>query len=222
MIWVALVLVVSSASIAFAVSAPQTTPLSLWGPLALGYGALAGVALARLRVRGVLAKRLAPRWGDPSLGALSGLFLLAATWVGRSQLMPAGSSERVWLMQLYWLLGDPATLQRSVLYTLLVLFVPLCEELVWRGLVLEELRDRLGPRRAWPVAALLYALVAVPTAFTLAIPGVGLNPLLVLGALGCGLVWTFIANQSGRLPAAMLSHAAFTYFSATQFRLPGM
>jgi hypothetical protein len=49
----------------------------------------------------------------------------------------------------------------------------------------------------------------------------GLNPLLVLAALGCGLCWSFMARMFDRLPPVMVSHAVFTYFSATQFRVPG-
>ena len=222
MIGVLTVVCVSAAAIAFAMRPSMSDPLAMWGTLALAYGALASLAAFRLHKRGRLVEMLTPRWGDPSIGAITGLLLLAATWIGRSQLMPSGSSRQAWLVQLYWLLGDPSVLQRSVHLSALILFVPACEELVWRGLVLDSLTERFGRRRGWPLSALLYALVAAPTAFTLSIPGVGFNPLLMLAALGCGLVWGFMANQSRRLPAVILSHMAFTYFSSTQFRLPGM
>jgi hypothetical protein len=42
----------------------------------------------------------------------------------------------------------------------------------------------------------------------------GLNPLLVLAALGCGICWTYLALRSKRLIAVWASHAAFSYFAA--------
>jgi membrane protease YdiL (CAAX protease family) len=53
-------------------------------------------------------------------------------------------------------------------------------------------------------------------------PVAGPNPLLVIGALGCGIVWTYTALLTKRLPPVIFSHIAFTYFSAAQFRIPGM
>jgi hypothetical protein len=68
----------------------------------------------------------------------------------------------------------------------------------------------------------LYGGATIPTAFGLYHPDAGLNPLLVIAALGCGLVWSFMAARLGRLPPVILSHMTFTYFSAVQFRSPGM
>jgi hypothetical protein len=82
--------------------------------------------------------------------------------------------------------------------------------------------ERFGTRRGWPIATLLYGLAAVPTAFGLADPQAGLNPLLVIAAVGCGLFWSFMAMMVGRLPPVIISHAAFSYFSIAQFRWPGM
>ncbi len=222
MIWLALVVVASAGTVGFAFHFTTVHQTAFWLMLAVPYGCLAAVAMVRLRRQGVLRERLALRWGDPSVGVISGLMLLAATWFGRAQLMPPGSPEQEWLARLYWMLGDPSLVQRSVSLTLLVLFVPVCEELVWRGMVLDELAARLGRRKAWPLTALLYGLAALPTAFALAASPAGPNPLLVLAAVGCGLVWGFMAAHTKRLPAAIISHMAFNYFSVTQFRIPGM
>ena len=37
------------------------------------------------------------------------------------------------------------------------------------------------------------------------------NPLLVVGAFGCGLVWSFLRFRTGRLVVAVLSHAIFSW-----------
>ncbi len=222
MIWVLLALLVSGSSVALAMRPSSSSQLAMWLTVGIPNACMAAIAVVRLQRRGVLAERLTPRWGDPSLGAVTGLLLLALSWAGRAHLMPAGSVQQAWIAQLFWRLGDPTKLQQSLLMTGLILLVPVCEELVWRGLVLEELTEKLGQRRAWPVSAVLYGVAALPTAYMLAVPGLGLNPLLVLAALGCGLVWGFMVNRTQRLPAAILSHMVFTYFSTTQFRVPGM
>ena len=80
--------------------------------------------------------------------------------------------------------------------------------------------QRYGDRRSWPLSAVLYSLSLLPTAFTLRGPA-GLNPILPLAALGCGLVWGFMGRLFGRLPPLIISHMIFTYFAAVQFRLPG-
>ena len=82
--------------------------------------------------------------------------------------------------------------------------------------------DRLGSRRGWPLAALLYAVALLPSVYLLSDPSAGLNPLVVIAALGCGIVWSFMASLGGRLAPVIISHMAFTYFSALQFRWPGM
>ena len=194
----------------------------MWGSLTAAYVVLGGIAVKRLAADGLLKDRLRARWGDLTLGAGTALLMLVASWSVRSSLLPVGSDQLGWLGQVYRVLGDPANLDRSLLLTALVLFVPALEELVWRGWVQQQLAQRTGARWAWALTALLYALAAAPTAFTLADPVAGPNPLPVFAALGCGLVWGFTTKLVGRLPPVMISHAAFTYFSVAQFRWPGM
>lgn len=182
--------------------------------------ALAAFAAQSLAKQGKLRARIMPKSGDLSIGALSGIALLVASWGARSVIAPTGSPRLVWLLHLYIQLGDPERLQHSVLLTLALAVIVLAEELVWRGFVLEELTERLGTRRGWLVAALLYALAAVPTVYLQRDPVAGPNPLLVAAAFGCGMVWTFMAGRFGRLLPGAFSHLVFTYFSAVQFRWP--
>jgi len=182
--------------------------------------ALAAYAARSLAEQGKLRARITPTYGDISIGALSGIALLVASWGVRSVLAPSGSPRQVWLLRLFLQLGDPERLQHSVLLTGALCVIVLTEELVWRGFVLEELTERLGPRRGWLVAALLYALVALPTVYLQRDPIAGPNPLLVVAAFGCGIVWTFMAGRFGRLLPGAFSHLVFTYFSAVQFRWP--
>jgi hypothetical protein len=70
--------------------------------------------------------------------------------------------------------------------------------------------------------ALAYGASMLPTLWLLRDPDAGLNPLLITAAVGCGLIWSFLAAQFGRLAPVIISHMAFTYFTIVQFRLPGM
>jgi membrane protease YdiL (CAAX protease family) len=186
------------------------------------YLVLAALAVYKLYDDGTLVDKLKPRWGDLSIGALTAAVLLMASWAGRAILAPADSPRHGWLMRVYLQVGPSEALQRSVALTALVLLIPLLEELTWRGLCMTELEEKFGTRRAAPLSAVFYALSLGPTVVTLADPTAGPNPLLVLAALGCGLLWGFAATLTKRLPPVIFSHMAFTYFSAVQFRWPGM
>jgi membrane protease YdiL (CAAX protease family) len=180
---------------------------------------LTALALRELSRDGVLLERLQPRWGDLSMGALTALLLLMASWAARAALAPPGSERQAWLLFIYVELGDPEQIQRSILLSSLLIGITLAEEIVWRGLVTHRLTERFGARRGWLFAVALYSLASLPTAYTLRGPA-GLNPLLVLATFGCGIVWTFLAVRVGRLVPAIFSHMAFTYFSVVQFRIP--
>jgi membrane protease YdiL (CAAX protease family) len=217
------VLVVLVLCFANALAFRDTLAGSPWFLVSLGaaYLALSVVALHHFWDEGTWRERLAPRWGDLSIGALSAIVLLFALWRGRSALAPAGTPRQAWLYRVYLQLGDPDLLQHSLWLTSLLLFIAVAEELVWRGLVLDILSARLGSRRGWIVSALLYTLSLLPTMFVLRDPVAGMNPLLPTAALGAGLVWGFLSARLGRLPPVAISHMAFTYLTAVQFRWPG-
>ena len=214
---VAFVLVAAGYAWAFQMSIAGT-PEFLWR-FALPHALLTVLAIREFSRDGVLVELLKPRWGDLSMGAIAALLLLAASWAARSTLAPSGSERQQWLLILYVELGDPEQIQRSIVLSALLLGITVAEELVWRGLVTQRLTEHFGARRGWLLAVALYSLAALPTAYTLRAPA-GLNPLLVLATLGCGIVWTFLALRAGRLVPGIFSHMAFTYFSVVQFRIP--
>jgi membrane protease YdiL (CAAX protease family) len=217
-VWLVVAAVTATYSFAFRPELDSAGMFFLW--FGLPHALLAAYAIHALRRDGILATRLTPRFGDLSLGVVVGLLLLVASWGVRAVLVPTGTSRTLWLFMLYAKLGDPDTLQRSIVLTLSLIVITLMEELIWRGLVLERLNERLGTRFGWLAAAGLYALVSLPTVYLLRVPGVGLNPLLTFAAFGCGMVWSFLTSQAGRLLPSAISHAAFSYFSAVQFRFP--
>ncbi len=195
---------------------------AFWVGVSAPYALLLGLALHEMWGAGTLVERLTPRWGDLSIGAVSMMVLLFASWAARRVLSPAASPRQAWLFRIYLQLGNPEHLQRSTGYTLLILLICIAEEIVWRGMVLQDLTTRFGRRAALPLSALAYGVATLPTLWLLRDPVAGYNPLLVTAAVGCGLVWSFLAAQVGRLTPVMISHMAFTYFTIVQFRLPGL
>jgi CAAX protease family protein len=191
-----------------------------WLGMAVPYLALGALAVRKLWNEGALLDVLAPRWGDFSLGFVTAAVLLFASFGARAVLAPAGSTRLAWLFRIYAQIGDTDAVQHSVVYTGALIVIVICEELVWRSMVLDELTQRFGSRRAWPLAALCYGVTALPTLFTLRDPIAGYNPLLVTAAVGCGLVWSFLASIKGRLLPVVIAHGVFTYFSLLQFRWP--
>jgi uncharacterized protein len=199
-----------AAAIWLSFSGDSAVSAMMWLTLVAPYAVLSGFTLYKLRDDGTLRERLAFRWGDFTVGVLMGGLLVGAAWAVRYFLIPSGSPQVSWLFRVLLQVGN---VQRLPILTFAIVLLALMEELVWRGLVLDELTQKLGTRRAWPAAAVAYALAHLPSAYSLRDPIAGPNPLLVVAALGCGLVWSFAASRSGRLPPVMISHVTFTYFA---------
>jgi membrane protease YdiL (CAAX protease family) len=214
-------LLLTFAGMAYSFSEARAGSWQFWLGVSLPYVFLVALALHKLWNEGTLLDWLTPRWGDLSLGATTMIVLLFASWAARRVLTPAGTARQAWLFRIYLQLGNPEHLQRSTGYTLLILAICVAEEIVWRGMVLSELTQRFGRRAALPLSALAYGAAVLPTLWLLRDPVAGYNPLLITAAIGCGLVWSFLASLVGRLTPVMISHMAFTYFTIVQFRLPG-
>lgn len=197
------------AAIMTAATLPHENGQMFWVITVAGYLALSGLSVMVLLRQGRLRGLLGLRGGDLTLGIVSGLVLTGAALYLLRYLAPLSTPRGAWLLTLYAQVGD---IQAESIYTLGLLIIVVGEELVWRGLVLTQALKVWGPKVAVPVAALLYALAHVPTAVTLAVPGVGYNPLLVLGAVGMGLVWGVMVLLTQRLAPAIVCHLVFSYF----------
>jgi len=184
------------------------------------YAVLTVLAVLQMRRDGTLSEKLRPRSGDLTFGALGTVMLYMGAVAVRMFVAPKASVREAWIMRIYLQIGDPEILQHRIVYiSLAVAAVAILEEITWRGYVYSLLEERLGTRRAWPATAVLYALAHVPSVFLLRDPFAGPNPLIVLAALGCGLVWGLVVARTGRLPVAIFSHALFTWCVAIQFPL---
>jgi membrane protease YdiL (CAAX protease family) len=104
---------------------------------------------------------------------------------------------------------------------MLLCCLAIASELFWRGLVVDWLEERLGPRRAWIGAVLISALAQLPAAFVMRDPHGGPNPLPVLEALGNGFLWGGLARMTGRLAPSIIAHTLFLACVVLMFRLWG-
>jgi membrane protease YdiL (CAAX protease family) len=210
-------LTLAGAAVAFAPS--RAGSASMWLAMVLSQVPVAAVSLARMRRANALGEMLQPRWGDISMGVGSALLLLVVTWGARAVVAPPVTAREAWLFRAYLQAGDPAALERNVAPTVAaILAMAVLAEIGWRGLVLQELEERVGSRRAWVVTGLLYGAAFAPSAWLLR-DRVGPNPLVVGAAVAGGLVWSFLAARTGRLVPAILSHALYLWFVVAQFRL---
>jgi hypothetical protein len=211
--WFEVFAVVAAVAIAVALglrpSVAEST--SMWLFLVVPYALLCAWIARKEARRGRLRDRLRFKSGDVTLGILLGLFMAAAGMLAVKMLLPSSSLSQVWLFQIYAQVGDVQNTTSSI--GVLVLLAVM-EEFVWRGFVLSELTLRVGPRLALPLSALLYGAAHSPTLFTFYDSTSGHNPVLVLAAMGAGLVWGFAMRAFGRLWPVALSHAVFTYFMA--------
>ncbi len=219
---VLLTLALTFAGMAYSFSEARAGNPTFWLGVSLPYLILVALALHKMWDEGTLVDLLTPRWGDLSIGAVSMMGLLLAFWTARKVLSPSGSPRQAWLFRIYLQLGNPEHLQRSTAYTLLILAICAAEEIVWRGMVLGDLTQRFGRRAALPLSALGYGFATLPTLWLLRDPIAGPNPLFLTAAIGCGLVWSFLAAQLGRLTPVGISHMSVTYFTIVQFHLPGL
>ena len=178
--------------------------------IGLNYALMGAFALHRLAQRGELRSSLRPARLDITFGAVVAGVLYGAAHLVDQTIAAHGSIREAWLMRIYLQLGDPDAPSR-VLVGGVVFVIAAMEELVWRGLVMRTLAAVYGYRPALIVTSILFALAHAPTLFLLADPIAGLNPLLVLAALGCGLVWGLVYLRTGRLVPALFAHALFSW-----------
>jgi len=178
--------------------------------IGLLYALIGAFALRRLDQRGELRSRFRPASGDFTLGAAVAGVLYGCAHLADQTIAAHGSIREAWIMRVYLQIGDPDAPNR-VLVGGAVFVVAALEELVWRGLVMRTLEAVLGPRRALVITSLLFATAHLPTLYLLGDPTAGLNPLIVLAALGCGTVWGLVYLRTNRLLPALFAHALFSW-----------
>ena len=166
------------------------------------YPALGGVAAVVVVVVLWLTQGFRTFLSPPGRGLIVGVAI--GTVVGVGSVVATHLGDRLFAEILPGLGDDIARLQRLAGITpsrlAIVVVIAVAEELLWRWLVLDALRQ-LGLRVpvAVGVAALVYAASQVG-------PG---SPWLVVAAFGCGILWGALRWRVG-LSAAIAAHLVWT------------
>lgn len=200
----------TAAAITYAFDPARAGSAALLVAIGALYVVLGAATFYRLYARGELAEQMKPRYGDLALGAAAAGLLYGVATAGHLAITGPGSPRVGWIMRLYLQIGDPDA-EGQVLVGASVFLIAALEEITWRGLVMRALEGPMGQTRAWLASTLLYTAAHLPTLFLLADARAGYNPLLVLAALGCGLVWGRIAIRADRLVPAIFAHALFSW-----------
>ena len=183
---------------------------------------LAGIGVLRAKNDGILKSWISVKSGDFSRGFAAAALLFGASYAFMRFVAPPDSIRASWLARLYLQLGDPQILRKNVgMIVLAIIVIAIAEEVLWRGLVVSLLEEVIGSSRAWVWAAVLYSVAHAPTIWALRDPVAGPNPVIVLAALGCGLVWGGMARSFQRLLPGIFSHVLFDWTVIMMFRLWG-
>ncbi len=219
-VWVVLAFALSAAGMAWAFRESLAgSPLFVAAILGTE-GILAALFVLRASRDGELSAWLRPKWGDFTGGALTATALFGATYVLGRVLVPEGSGRQLWLMRLYLQLGSTDVLrQKAWLAASVIVLFAIVDALAWRGLVPSLLAERVGSRRAWMWAALLYGLSYAPAAYLVGDKVNGPNLLLVSGALVTGIILGASTRFFGRLIPGVIAHSLFAWFSLMTYRL---
>ncbi len=206
----------------FAFDVTRAGTQSFYLVMAVPTVALAVLALVRAKNDGVLKSWLSVRSGDFSRGFGAAALLFGAAYAFTKSVAPPESIRASWLARLYLQLGDPQILRKHVgMVVIAIIVMAIAEEIVWRGLVISLLEEKIGSRRAWVWGAVLYSIAHVPTVWALRDPVAGANPVILLAALGCGLVWGGMVRAFDRLLPGIFSHVLFDWTVIMMFRLWG-
>jgi len=189
---------------------PKRAGLNMLAVIGGTYAVLLVPTLMWLRKEGTLRQQLTPSRGDISIGALLAVLMYVVVVLLHRALGAPGSIGGAWTMRLYLQIGDPRV-TAAFYIGLAVMAVATAEEIIWRGWVMRVLVKARGERAGWLLGTALYALAHAPTVYLLRDELAGLNPMLVLAAGACGLVWGYLAVRIDRLGPSVFAHMLFSW-----------
>lgn len=206
----------------FAFAPSRAGTVGVWAFIAVPTLVLAALGCVRAANDGILKHWIGVRGGDFTRGFAAAGILFGASYAFMRVVAPPESPRSVWFERLYRQLGSNESLRKHVTWVVAgIIVVAIAEELLWRGLVISLLEELVGSRRAWVWAAVLYSLAHVPTAWALADTNGNPNPLVLVAALGAGLLWGGMARKFERLLPSVFSHVLFDWTVLMMFRLWG-
>jgi len=176
--------------VGWTVGALAARKVGLWP--AMGTTAVVLGAATLLFAYAELAPLLRPRARELPIGLAAGAVMLVATYALFDLLVPLAPT----------LFGDTTGLYAEFRtlrwWTAVALLVPvICgEELVWRGCVQSAIAARTSPRSAALFTPIVYAAAHVPLG----------SPVLVLTALGGGVLWSLLRTFTNGVCAPIVAH----------------
>jgi membrane protease YdiL (CAAX protease family) len=220
---VAMVVCVVAIATFFGFQPERSGTIAFWVIVGTPTVILAAMGAWRAHLEDDLAEWVKPRWGDFSRAFFAAAVMYGGAYAFARMFAATGSPREIWLVSLYAQLGDPRLLQKyAPAVGIAIVVTATAEEILWRGAVTRILEEHLGSQRAWIASAVLYALAHAPTMWSLRVPGASLNPLLVVAALGAGLVFGAMARHFGRLAPGIIAHALFDWVVVMMFPLWGL
>lgn len=127
-----------------------------------------------------------------AVGALVGLIMVGGTDVIAPRVLAAVPALAADVGQLFTAFQAPGPLAAIALMPVIVI----CEEIVWRGAVLDAIARRYHWLPAAGVSGLVYALAHAPAG----------SPALVLTCFAVGCCWSALRGVTGSLPAVVVAH----------------
>ena len=132
-------------------------------------------------------------WRVLASGVGSAAILYGIFWVGGVLLRAVFSGSGHMIGAVY---ATKAALPTWGIALLLIFLIGPAEEIFWRGFVQDRLVGAMSPAFGVPLASVVYALVHLWSG----------NPVLVLAAFVCGLVWGRQYLKNGTLTGVIVSH----------------
>ncbi len=156
------------------------------------------VVVAVVTTRGGVALRqlVTPRARDVVVGLAAGVGMTVATYGAFHVARAIVPELAVHVARLYRAAGTE-TPAIALGWTLVILTG---EELLWRGAWIDTWAPRLGPAGAAVTGVLAFALTQL---------GSG-SVIVAIVALVCGVIWTWLRLQTGRVVASLIAHAIWT------------
>ncbi len=126
-------------------------------------------------------------------GLLSAVLLYLIFWFGGEllQLLFPASGEKIGAVY-----ATKSQLPHWLIAVLLVGIIAPAEEIFWRGFIQKRLVAATSPRFGLLLATSIYTLVHLWAG----------NPVLLLAAFVCGLIWGWLYQRSGSLSGPIFSH----------------
>ncbi len=161
--------------------------------------------------------------GDLALGFAIAVAVYFVVLGSTRVLAPLGSTGARWMLALYTQWGDPVPLRGRMMAICGMTFVCVYGgELVWRDYARRLLEPELGSRTTRWLVVVLYGAAHIGACVSSARGSDRFNPVLLLGSLALGALWSELRRVTGRIAPGVVAHALAALALVLFFRLYGL